>query len=161
MGDLELIEPDGSARCQCQICEENHRLNDNQRAYFDGRKAKDIESFTDTHFMLLPPRVLGYWLTQKRWLELSVEQMSALSDNRNDDSFNRLQMDTTQKTLIRDLIRNHASSDGTDPMMQDLSKGKGMGLIILLHGSSCSIVLGDFDLIETRSSRSWQDFYCR
>ncbi|KAI9666537.1 MAG: hypothetical protein M1821_004473 [Bathelium mastoideum] len=134
MGDLELVEPEGSARCQCHRCEENHRLDDNQKASFDGKTARDVESFTDTHYMLLPSRVLGYWLIQKRWLELSVDQIKPLSDNLNDDSFNRLQMEETQKNLLRDLIRNHASGTGVDPTMQDLSEGKGTGLIILFHG---------------------------
>lgn len=85
---------------------------------------------------MLPPRVLGYWLSRKRWVELDVRYVSIVKDKTNDSSFQKLQMSKNKKQLIRDLVKNHASGNGKAPMMTDLNNVKGRGLVILLHGES-------------------------
>ncbi|KAJ4356772.1 uncharacterized protein N0V89_004808 [Didymosphaeria variabile] len=93
---------------------------------------KDFES--DEQYMLCPPRVLGYHLTTRTWLELHVDQIKIKKEETNDVAFDKLQLDDEHKTLIRKLVQSHSSSTLKEPMMKDIVKGKGEGLVMLLHG---------------------------
>ena len=50
-------------------------------------------------------------------------------------AFARLEMPKSQKSLIESLVRCHGVKD-EDRSMRDLMKGKGNGLVILLHGTN-------------------------
>ena len=84
--------------------------------------------------MMLPPRVLGYWLSRKRWVELNVENVISNQRRIDETSFNQLQLSPAKKGLIKSLVRNHGSGEGPQRQMTDLNPEKGNGLIILLHG---------------------------
>ena len=132
MGDnVKMREADSLMVCRCDNCEENTILKENQRSYFDD--VTDFKKFEDLQYMMLPPRVLGYILGRKRWVELDVNLLkNAKAPNAN--SLDRLQMNQKRKDLIRDLIKFHAAGHEEKAKMQDLNKQKGNGLVILLHG---------------------------
>lgn len=130
--ELDLMDPYGESLCKCDHCEGNPRLNDNQKTYFDN--VKDPRNLGRLQLMMLPPRVLGYWLARKRWVELDVNKV--VHDNRGPDnsSYKQLQLSPAKKELIKTLITNHARNNGPQRKMNDLNPDKGNGLVILLHG---------------------------
>ncbi|KAK1623850.1 P-loop containing nucleoside triphosphate hydrolase protein [Colletotrichum phormii] len=145
MGSANFSRRDNE--CRCSICVANAALRDSQKMIWDGVKTRD--HFEDLQFKLCPPRVLGYHLDSRTWLELNVGSYIAsqadgaqewescikdIKELRSSDAFNKLQLLPTQKSLIKDLVRCHSSGTSSKPMMTDIIKGKGKGLVILLHG---------------------------
>ncbi|KAL0938044.1 ATPase [Colletotrichum truncatum] len=137
----------GGGECLCSDCITNDALRDSQKMYYD--RAKDPSQFEDLQFKLCPPRVLGYHLESRTWLELNISKpKGASSENAEDggsylkdikklrsrEAFNKLQLLSTQKSLIQDLVQCHSSGNNSEPLMTDIIKGKGKGLVILLHG---------------------------
>ncbi|MCJ1437027.1 hypothetical protein MMC27_006412 [Xylographa pallens] len=130
MGDLEFTEDDGT--CQCALCAANMALRASQKPHYD--HAKNTDGFEDTQYLICPPRVLGYHLNGKRWVELDVRLVSEIEHLTDASSFRQLELNPVQKELIKKLVKSHASGTEKTPFMRDLMKGKGNGLVILLHG---------------------------
>ncbi|MCJ1383606.1 hypothetical protein MMC17_006720 [Xylographa soralifera] len=130
IGDLSFIEDEGT--CQCALCVSNTALRASQKPHYD--HAKSTDGFEDTQYLICPPRVLGYHLDGKRWVELNVRLVSEIANLTDASSFRRLELNPVQKELIMKLIKSHASGTEKAPFMRDLTKGKGNGLVILLHG---------------------------
>lgn len=132
IGDLEFIEDDDGT-CKCNMCMANERLRENQKLHYDHAKGHD--SWEDVQYLICPPRVLGYHLKSKRWVELDVELVTPIKNLMDSSSFKSLELPKTKKTLIEQLVRCHASGkNNKDRSMTDLMQGKGNGLVILLHG---------------------------
>ncbi|KAL2170510.1 hypothetical protein VTG60DRAFT_4796 [Thermothelomyces hinnuleus] len=90
-----------------------------------------IESDTppqDPFVLLLPPKILGYGLHDKKWRSLLVRHLRPVRWNKK--AFEQLVLDPRKKELIEAMVRIHVSSE----MSTDVVEGKGNGLIILLHG---------------------------
>jgi len=160
MGDAELTYRDNE--CHCVECLSNSALRDNQRSIYDNF-SKDMEFIDDTQYLICPPRVLGYHLNSRTWLELDISEMDTksvpaersastelgdmevatgpdyyLSDIHKPKSrkaFDMLQLRKNQKDLIKDLVESHSSGTGRKPLMEDIMEDKGKGLVILLHGT--------------------------
>jgi hypothetical protein len=113
------------------------------------------KEFEEEQLLMCPPRVEGYALAKKRWVYLDVESIADMLEPEEKDSmseaFNRMILPKTQyweetKRLIELLVKSHASGTAnatTAPIkrhvpspLQDLVKGKGQGLVILLYGES-------------------------
>lgn len=102
---------------------------------------------TDEHLELLPLRVYGYALQDRKWHALFVDNVEDIAPNL-EDAFKNLVLPDEHKKLVQALVKNqtrgvaHRSSSNifeTPASSQDLSHmdlvaGKGRGLIILLHG---------------------------
>jgi len=132
IGDLKFIEDDNGT-CSCGTCMANDRLRDNQKLHYDRAKGNSI--WEDTQYLICPPRVLGYHLKSKRWVELNVELVRSIQNLRHLAPFQKLQLPRQKKELILQLVECHASGkDGKNRSMTDLMRGKGNGLVILLHG---------------------------
>ncbi len=132
IGDLKFTENDNGT-CDCGTCMANERLRDNQKLHYD--RAPGIHIWEDTQYLICPPRVLGYHLKSKRWVELSVELVMPIQNLRDPASFQKLELPKTKKELIEQLVECHASGkDDKNHSMTDLMQGKGNGLVILLHG---------------------------
>jgi hypothetical protein len=112
--------------------------------------------------MLLPYRVYGYILLSRRWCKpspitanivllthsvdpLDIDLVQDVKETQKDtqDGFSDLVLPEDHKQIVRALVKTHArgprptSSNKDDllpPREVDLVKGKGKGLIILLHG---------------------------
>lgn len=134
MGDLPfaLWEEDDDA-CTCGICSANEKLRRNQKLHYDN--VTTATNWEETQLLICPPRLLGYHLKGKRWVELYVENVRNIEKLKDTTSFDKLELNKPQKNLIRNLVTCHASgSESQDRVMNDLSQGKGNGLVILLHG---------------------------
>ncbi|KAK2734956.1 ATPase [Colletotrichum kahawae] len=138
MGDLTIREDEKDDECRCPKCEDDNGPGTNQR--YDWDEVKESDAFDDDQFFICPPRVLGYHLAEKKWVELLVDHVKDINDNQTEDAFAKLQLVDRQKSLIRDLVQSHAAEKNKDfesprGFMGDLMEGKGEGLVILLHDS--------------------------
>ncbi|KAI0157023.1 hypothetical protein GGR57DRAFT_501403 [Xylariaceae sp. FL1272] len=121
--DLELDK-----RALTEFMQENQRM-------LGPRKAEEL---SEEDLMLLPHKVHGFILRNRQWVTL---QMNDLSNVRFQNELEKLMLPPRHKSAIQALVKVHenarssvrgnASTIGTSI---DLVKGKGAGLIILLHG---------------------------
>lgn len=108
------------------------------------RTIKDIAELTDELLLLLPNRVFGFVLRSRRWYYLSIDKIHQV--RRQSEGFESLILPQGVARLVEGLVQSHGKRDETteandesDPEHQfDLVRGKGKGLIILLHGAPVS-----------------------
>ncbi|KAK8030108.1 P-loop containing nucleoside triphosphate hydrolase protein [Apiospora rasikravindrae] len=106
---------------------------------FAGRDAKGL---TEDELMLLPTWVYGFVLRTRRWATLRI---SDLSEVKFENDFKNLMLSEEYKSTIKALVATHENSrDGSAELPAssgsvwsgiDLVRGKGTGLILLLHGA--------------------------
>jgi ATP-dependent Lon protease len=130
MGDV--VFTNFNDECRCGSCTDNVALRKNQRRDFDGWESE--KALGEEQRLLCPPRVLGYHLSTRTWLEMFVEGIIEIKKPESDLQFTKLQLEDTHKDLIRDLVQGHVSGTDKAPLMKDFVAGKGQGLVILLHG---------------------------
>lgn len=147
MGNAALSGKD--EECRCSTCSANKAFQGNQRTYWDDVTPE--VKFEDLQLQLCPPRVLGYHLGNKTWVELNITLDEKQEEKRkgkflkdimqltSGEAFEKLQLVPSQKTLVRDLVQSHVSGTLDKPLMEDIMEGKGKGLVILLHGKSCLV----------------------
>ena len=126
MGDIKYGEED---ECRCSVCMTKTALRDNQKMHYDG--VENTAEFEETQYLICPARVLGYHLNGKSWVELDVTIVAEVKNINDVSSFEKLELNKIQKDLVKTLVDSHARGI---PFMRDLMKGKGNGLVILLHG---------------------------
>lgn len=131
MGDAIFFNGDGE--CRCASCMNNQALRDNQKMACD-KYDRNREFMDDTQYLIYPPRVLDYHLESRTWLELRSNKMVDIKRIKSQEAFDKLELAKTQKDLIRELVESHTSGTGKKPLMEDIMKEKGKGLVILLHG---------------------------
>ena len=78
--------------------------------------------------LLLPKQVHGFNILEKKWVMLNVNQISPITWNKG--AFESLVIEEDTKILITALVTNQIAMEKST----DLMKGKGTGLMILLHG---------------------------
>ncbi|KAH8822018.1 hypothetical protein F5884DRAFT_769723 [Xylogone sp. PMI_703] len=100
----------------------------------------------DDYLELLPPRVYGYAMLHRKWFPLDLNLVEDINENELEKiraSFEDLVLPEGHRMLLQALVKNQVqnpalTSDKLDNEMSDFSmdlvKGKGKGLIILLHG---------------------------
>ncbi|KAK8057864.1 hypothetical protein PG996_011801 [Apiospora saccharicola] len=81
--------------------------------------------------LLLPDVIEGFHLGSKKWVVLDINDFLPRIDW-NKDAFRQLVLDEKTKEMIHALVDVQKSRDKA---MDDIIKGKGNGLILLLHGS--------------------------
>lgn len=138
MGELILSNDVEDDECRCDKCMADGGPKDNQRYGWDG-VAESIDFHKD-QYLICPPRVLGYHLMEKKWAELLVDGLSDINHKESAGAFSKLQLTPQLKTLVEELVRSQSNDkdDNTQlprRQMEDLTKGKGEGLVILLHGA--------------------------
>jgi hypothetical protein len=113
------------------------------------------DELTDQHYALLTPQMYGYALQERRWHAFNVEHVldHEVDSNKlqnSNKSFDDLVLPLAHKKLLRALISNQtrqfrptsttptvdtsSTFGNSDDMSMDLVRGKGKGVIILLHG---------------------------
>ncbi|KAJ2991766.1 hypothetical protein NUW58_g2398 [Xylaria curta] len=114
---------------------------------FDWDRHPAQRPMSDEQLLCCPPRVLGYALKQKTWVQLLVKHLDP--PNKADAStFNdQLQLGSDAKDLILKSVQAHAMSDKRSQGLDDFAPGKGKGLVIMLswatrrgqnaHGRKC------------------------
>ena len=124
---------------------------DGSRSSLDGRVMVDAHTFfrinadtafvvsptflaplTDEQLLLAPPTVHGFSFTMKGFLELHVDNLSPIDWNTG--CFDRLVLPNHQKELVQALVTEHSQLSDQEHEFRDIVKGKGQGLILLLHG---------------------------
>jgi hypothetical protein len=89
----------------------------------------DLPDFDDTDFMICSDRIPGFSLANKRWCLFSVELLKNVKFNKG--AFPALILPKVQKEMIRSLVTVHSDENLS---FDDVIKGKGKGMIFLLHG---------------------------
>jgi hypothetical protein len=95
----------------------------------------DIE---DDDKVLLPPHVLGFVLRSRKWARFNIDLIRPVKYT---TGFESLVLPEGHKETVRALVANHARvpatlSENLDAERSiDLVRGKGEGLVILLHGA--------------------------
>lgn len=93
---------------------------------------------SDIDLLLLQPDMHGFYLNEKKWLHLFVDNVEAVSWNK--QAFERLVLPDQTKDLVRALVTVRMSQRGVKQGLgiagkrTDIAYGKGNGLIMLLHG---------------------------
>lgn len=77
--------------------------------------------------------VCGFAFNEKEWVELFIEKLSPVFWN--EHAFEQLVLPSKQKNLVRALVQSHMKdSESVEGGFDDVIKGKGKGLICVLHG---------------------------
>lgn len=102
---------------------------------------------SDDYVMLLPLRVYGYAMLNRKWFPLNINLVSDISPDQvrtTAAGYHDLVLPDGHKKLLQAIVKNqvrdtkHTSDkrdEGPDDFQMDVVKGKGEGLIILLHGA--------------------------
>ncbi|KAI4193014.1 MAG: hypothetical protein LQ350_008504 [Teloschistes chrysophthalmus] len=100
------------------------------------------EELTEEMMLLLPNKVYGFVLRSRRWHFLNIDNVRALE--RHSDGFENLVLPPGVARLVESLVKTHdpqtmPTFSGGGGCEQDhhvdLVRGKGKGLVILLHGA--------------------------
>lgn len=114
-----------------------------QREYVDTFKfstpQKDPE-FEDEDLLLLPRRVFGYALRERKFFQADVQYLRPVQTEAN--SFENLKINPAHIHIVNSVVSSHFQRKQLETlpeflsiMDQDLIRGKGRGLVILLHGA--------------------------
>lgn len=80
----------------------------------------------------LTPMLKGYALQNKLWLQFYVDDVEPVEWN--DDAYDHLVYPAEQKDLVLSFVENHQRTRSEGMEMDDVIKGKGQGLVLLLSG---------------------------
>ncbi|KUI52495.1 hypothetical protein VP1G_10365 [Cytospora mali] len=113
-----------------------HRLDANDAIWVNAfDKDHNDEKLTDEDRLLTNSMVRGYSLNAKKFLELFVDDLSEIKWNTR--CFEDLVLDPATKKTVQALVSTHSQkpepSDDEDTF-DDIVKGKGKGLVCVLHG---------------------------
>lgn len=89
----------------------------------------DQANLRDEDVTTCPPYIEGYSLAKKLWGEFEVAKLQEVEFDM--DAFSKLVLEERTKQLISSLVQ---SREGRKLEFDDHIKGKGKGLIFLLHG---------------------------
>ncbi|KAI4701606.1 hypothetical protein J4E81_003346 [Alternaria sp. BMP 2799] len=109
---------------------------------FDLEPTTDPADLDDEEKLLLPPFVYGFVLRSRKWAKFSID---CIRDVEYTSGFSDLVLPSGHKETVRALVANHArlpTTGGSGPHNQksiDLVRGKGKGLVILLHGAPAEV----------------------
>jgi hypothetical protein len=99
--------------------------------YAEGKKSTPPAPLTEEQCMHATNLVCGFAFSEKEWVEFYVDRLGPVEWN--EGAFEHLVLPARQKSLVKALVESHmreATEDGFD----DVIKGKGRGLISILHG---------------------------
>ncbi|KAF2670112.1 P-loop containing nucleoside triphosphate hydrolase protein [Microthyrium microscopicum] len=113
-------------------------LNPPQTFYITRLTEDDIAANKETmlerepELIFLSPMLKGYALQNKLWLKFYVEDVKPVVWN--DDAYEHLVYPEEQKDLVLSFVENHQRTRVAGMEMDDVIKGKGQGLVMLLSG---------------------------
>ncbi|USW58681.1 Putative histone H3/CENP-A, AAA+ ATPase domain, ATPase, AAA-type, core [Septoria linicola] len=105
------------------------QVDDNATAELVPQDVLEVDPLTDDQCLLANAMVRGFSFTEKRWFELFVDKLTPPAWNTN--CFDQLVLPDAQKDLVQALVANHVQQRSD---FDDIVKGKGKGLILVLHG---------------------------
>ncbi|KAI0105436.1 hypothetical protein GGR51DRAFT_560282 [Nemania sp. FL0031] len=94
-------------------------------------------TLTDDEYLIMSYRVFGFVLRSRKWCELDMTHMFEVAALGAGEGFDELVLPPGHGDMVKSMIRQHlwdrnASSINREKM--DIVRGKGRGLIFLLHG---------------------------
>ncbi|KAH0490096.1 hypothetical protein TgHK011_001579 [Trichoderma gracile] len=106
------------------------------------RKKKDndneIGELEGDNLALLPRRLFAYALWERKFVQVDVRDVTFPEMKDKDRAFESLQISSEHKTLIQSLVYSHfkkrVNEGSVEIATQDLIRGKGKGIVILLFG---------------------------
>lgn len=116
---------------------ESTEYSDNDK-FIVGKAGIDEESWSKEDLSLLPKRLFGYVLRERRFARLEVQGIDT-NTQRTAVSLDDIQMQPSRRRIIRSAVSAHFRSrekekQGLSTINLDIIRGKGKGLVILLHG---------------------------
>lgn len=93
------------------------------------KKQKTAEPLTTDQLLLCSATVRGFALSEKKWCLFFVDRVSAAQFS--EQAFDQLVLPGRHKALVRALVESHVKESNN---FDDFIKGKGKGLITILHG---------------------------
>lgn len=111
-----------------------HRLDANDVLWVTSFDKDHGEGLTEDDMLLANAMVRGYSLTAKRFLEFSLDKVAPIEWN--DKCFEELVLDAGTKKTVQALVSTHSrqKTELADEDFDDIVKGKGKGLVCVLHG---------------------------
>lgn len=132
-----LVPLDYSQECECLECQKRTALNEIYRTRFDEDRCQ--EQWEREQYMLCPPRVLGYILGDKQWVQLQITSLTDIPKQNLGHSWDRVKLADGEETkkMILNLVNGHGTASSKDDddglMVNDIVAKKGKGLVILLY----------------------------
>lgn len=126
------LEPNDSFACTSY--DESGKKERNRRRgithlAFVGDEPKKFDKLSDEDAVLTNATLRGYSFTVKRFLEFLVDDISEIDWNTK--CFDSLVLDPAIKKTVQALVSTHSQKRES---FDDIVKGKGMGLVCVLHG---------------------------
>ena len=90
---------------------------------------KEHQKLDDDQYLICHHEIAGFSLTDKEWCIFMVDLIQDVQYN--SDAFDALVLEEDQKQMIHSLVNVHMNEI---PSFDDVIKGKGKGMIFLLHG---------------------------
>lgn len=111
-----------------------HRLDPNDNIWVAAFAKGHGEGLNEDDMLLANAMVRGYSLSAKRFLEFSLDKVSPIEWN--DKCFEELVLDAGTKKTVQALVSTHSrqKTELADEDFDDIVKGKGKGLVCVLHG---------------------------
>ncbi len=97
---------------------------------YDGSSGSKPHVFTEEELLISSPVVLGFAFSEKLWLEFSLSGITDIQWN--GEAFDSLVLSDRIKQNLRGLVRSHRFDAART--IDDVIRGKGKGLNIVLHG---------------------------
>jgi hypothetical protein len=126
----DMVKWGGRQECNCNECKIAYESL--SRFSWDGKSGN--RELTREQYQMLPPRVLGYALDQKKWVQLHVERLKDLGEASSETFDRKLQLHEDHKMLIKNVVKAHTKSKSEKMNITDYTPGKGKGLVIMLWG---------------------------
>ena len=130
--------------CQNNVIHDDHQIDRKRKAKLLENKTfmhEFIESdakLTDEDYLVCPCWVYGYVLRSRKWVKLDVSLIEDIE--KRGSGFDSLVLPDGHKETLLALVQTHSKGKRLENGLQaesrqmDLVRGKGKGLIILLHG---------------------------
>ncbi|KAF1989440.1 hypothetical protein K402DRAFT_272627 [Aulographum hederae CBS 113979] len=132
--------------CICTDCRSDNRYREQFKWHYDDKEGRFDEEWEEMQYMLCPPRVLGYVLKEKRWAQLSVDNLVEIPPS--DDKIQTMEGlhlggtddGKERKNLLVGLVEHHGAKEAKSGEnegygLNDITADKGKGLVILLYGT--------------------------
>jgi hypothetical protein len=88
----------------------------------------EIDAISTEDLMICDFQIPGFSLFDKKWCFFAIDFLGDVEFN--SDAYKQLLLPKTHKELAHALVKNHGSNE-----FDDLIKGKGKGLVFVLHGA--------------------------
>jgi hypothetical protein len=119
----------------CGFQEKFHRRTNKFMIEWENGKVDKLEG---DDLLLLPRRLMAYALRERRFVMVDIQSLRPVVSQ--DNVFRDLKIDENHKRMVKSLVKAHFKKQEyqkvqpTTDLNQDIIRGKGSGLVILLHG---------------------------